>query len=134
MKKNKLIRALTLILALVMLVCAAPSGVVYAEYSDDVVQATPSLKAINVYADEAMTERIDDLSTLRAGVRYYYTLECEPGEMLKRVAIAAKEADDRSFVAPCDGEVSEIYPQEGELVAMGTPIMSISKPPFWLRR
>ncbi len=35
--------------------------------------------------------------------------------------------EDQYLVAPCDGEVSEIYPQEGELVAMGTPIMSISK-------
>ena len=35
--------------------------------------------------------------------------------------------EDQVLVAPCDGEVSEIYPQEGELVAMGTPIMTISK-------
>ena len=35
--------------------------------------------------------------------------------------------EDQVLVAPCDGEVSEIYPQEGELVAMGTPIMSIAK-------
>ena len=35
--------------------------------------------------------------------------------------------EDQYLIAPCDGEVSEIYPQEGELVAMGTPIMTISK-------
>lgn len=35
--------------------------------------------------------------------------------------------EDQVLLAPCDGEVSEIYPQEGELVAMGTPIMSIAK-------
>ena len=35
--------------------------------------------------------------------------------------------EDQFLIAPCDGEVSEIYPQEGELVAMGTPIMMISK-------
>lgn len=35
--------------------------------------------------------------------------------------------EDQFLIAPCDGEVSDIYPQEGELVAMGTPIMSISK-------
>jgi len=35
--------------------------------------------------------------------------------------------EDQVLVAPCDGEVSEIYPQEGELVATGTPIMSIAK-------
>ncbi|MBO4871521.1 MAG: efflux RND transporter periplasmic adaptor subunit [Muribaculaceae bacterium] len=35
--------------------------------------------------------------------------------------------EDQYLLAPCDGEVSEIYPQEGELVAMGTPVMTISK-------
>jgi HlyD family secretion protein len=35
--------------------------------------------------------------------------------------------EDQVLVAPCDGEVSEIYPHEGELVAMGTPIMTISR-------
>ena len=35
--------------------------------------------------------------------------------------------EDQYLIAPCDGEVSEIYPQEGELVGIGTPIMSISK-------
>ncbi len=35
--------------------------------------------------------------------------------------------EDQFLLAPCDGEVSEIYPHEGELVAMGAPIISISK-------
>ncbi len=35
--------------------------------------------------------------------------------------------EDQVLLAPCDGEVSEIYPHEGELVSLGTPIMSISK-------
>ena len=35
--------------------------------------------------------------------------------------------EDQILVATCDGEVSEIYPKEGELVIMGTPIMSISR-------
>lgn len=35
--------------------------------------------------------------------------------------------EDQYLIAPCDGEVSEIYPHEGELVALGTPVMSISK-------
>lgn len=35
--------------------------------------------------------------------------------------------EDQFLVAPCDGEVSDIFPQEGELVAMGTPIMGISR-------
>lgn len=35
--------------------------------------------------------------------------------------------EDQYLTAPCDGEVSEIYPQEGELVGTGTPIMSVLK-------
>ena len=35
--------------------------------------------------------------------------------------------EDQILLAPCDGEVSEIYPHEGELVGTGTPVMSISK-------
>ena len=35
--------------------------------------------------------------------------------------------DDQILLAPCDGEVSEIFPHEGELVALGTPIMTISR-------
>ena len=108
MKKNKLIRALTLVLSLVMLICSAPSPSVFAseEEVDPIFQTAPRLKAASVYADEALTEKIDDLSTLRAGVRYFYTLECEPGEALKSVALIAKEVDSRSFVAPCDGEAA----------------------------
>ncbi len=35
--------------------------------------------------------------------------------------------EDQFLLAPCDGEVSEIYPNEGELVSLGAPIISISK-------
>ncbi len=33
--------------------------------------------------------------------------------------------DDRYLTAPCDGEVDVIYPEPGELVAEGTPVMSL---------
>lgn len=35
--------------------------------------------------------------------------------------------EDQYLLAPCDGEVAQIYPQEGELVAMGAPIVSLAK-------
>ena len=35
--------------------------------------------------------------------------------------------EDQYLIAPCDGEVTQIYPQEGELVAMGAPLMSLAK-------
>lgn len=33
--------------------------------------------------------------------------------------------EDQYLVAPCDGEISEIYPNVGELVATGAPVMSV---------
>ena len=35
--------------------------------------------------------------------------------------------EDQYLVAPCDGEVTDIYPNVGELVGVGTPVMSILK-------
>lgn len=39
--------------------------------------------------------------------------------------------EDQVLVAPCDGEVTVIYPQESELVAIGAPIMTIQKDDCW---
>lgn len=33
--------------------------------------------------------------------------------------------EDQYLIAPCDGEISEIYPHVGELVATGAPVMSV---------
>lgn len=35
--------------------------------------------------------------------------------------------EDQYLIAPCDGEISSIYPHLGELVIMGSPIMTISQ-------
>ena len=35
--------------------------------------------------------------------------------------------DDQYLIAPCDGQIDVVYPHEGELVALGTPIMSLLK-------
>lgn len=35
--------------------------------------------------------------------------------------------EDQFLLAPCDGEISEIYPHLGELVAPGAPIMTVLK-------
>lgn len=41
------------------------------------------------------------------------------------VAAVQDILDDAYLTAPCDGTVDVIYPEPGELVAMGTPIMSL---------
>lgn len=40
--------------------------------------------------------------------------------------------EDQYLVAPCDGEISEIYPNVSELVATGAPIMSLQKDDHWV--
>lgn len=35
--------------------------------------------------------------------------------------------EDQYLVAPCDGQIDQIYPEEGELVALGTPLMNLLK-------
>ena len=35
--------------------------------------------------------------------------------------------EDQYLIAPCAGQIDQIYPQESELVAMGSPIMSLLK-------
>lgn len=35
--------------------------------------------------------------------------------------------EDQYLTAPCDGEVTDIYPHEGELVGTGTPIMNVMR-------
>lgn len=35
--------------------------------------------------------------------------------------------EDQYLTAPCDGEIADIFPNEGELVSTGTPIMNVLK-------
>lgn len=43
------------------------------------------------------------------------------------VGIVEAVLDDSYLIAPCDGTVDQVFPEEGELVAMGSPIMNILK-------
>ena len=40
--------------------------------------------------------------------------------------------EDQYLVAPCDGEITTIYPHVSELVATGAPIMSLQKDDHWV--
>ena len=35
--------------------------------------------------------------------------------------------EDQYLVAPCDGQIDQLYPEVGELVSLGTPLMSLLK-------
>ncbi len=39
--------------------------------------------------------------------------------------------EDQVLTAPCDGIITEIYPNESELVATGAPIMTLQKKDYW---
>ena len=39
---------------------------------------------------------------------------------------------DQYLIAPCAGQVTEIYPHVSELVATGAPIMSLQTPDQWM--
>ena len=39
--------------------------------------------------------------------------------------------EDQYLLAPCDGEITEIYPNVSELVATGAPIMTLQRDDFW---
>lgn len=48
------------------------------------------------------------------------------------VDMAKAVLEDSYLVAPCDGTVDEIYPEVGELVATGAPIINILKDDYWV--
>ncbi len=39
--------------------------------------------------------------------------------------------EDQYLVAPCDGEITVVYPQVSELIATGAPIMTLQKDDHW---
>ncbi|MDE6010607.1 MAG: biotin/lipoyl-binding protein [Muribaculaceae bacterium] len=39
--------------------------------------------------------------------------------------------EDQYLVAPCDGEITVVYPQVSELIATGAPIMTLQKKDHW---
>ncbi len=43
------------------------------------------------------------------------------------VGMVKSVLEDSYLIAPCDGTVDQIFPEQGELVAMGAPIMNILK-------
>lgn len=40
--------------------------------------------------------------------------------------------EDQYLVAPCDGEITDVYPNVSELVATGAPIMTLQKDDHWV--
>ncbi len=80
-----------------------------------------------------------DAATAQAdAARSQYEMALEGAQREDKVAAKAMEdaargsvmevqsiLEDQYLTAPCDGEISDIYPHVGELVGTGTPIMSV---------
>ena len=56
-------------------------------------------------------------------------------EMTKAALGAVQQVDalleDQYLIAPCDGRITAVYPNESELVALGAPIMSLQIDDYW---
>ena len=95
-------------------------GVVSAQKRDEVEAqykaASATVKAAKSQYDMAVAgAREEDKAAAQAQV-------ARVDGILKEVAAAEAE---RYLLAPCDGEVCELFPRVGELVGQGSPVMSI---------
>ena len=116
----------------------AQAGVDIAKKSYDRVQALYDKKVVSAQKrDEAEAQYKAAVATANAA-KQQYDLAMEGAQSQDRLAAQALVAQasgavsevesyihDRFLIAPCDGEVMEIYPQRSELLGTGSPVMSI---------
>jgi len=116
----------------------AQAGVDIAKKSYDRVQALYDKRVVPAQKrDEAEAQYKAAVATANAA-KQQYDLAVEGAQKEDRLAASALVAqasgavsevesyiNDRFLVAPCDGEVMEIYPKRSELVGTGSPVMSI---------
>ena len=105
-------------------------------YKEGVISAQKRDEAKAAYdaANSQLGAAKDQLSLARAGAQKE---DKQAAAAMVRVAgggVSSAKAvlEDSYLVAPCDGTVDEIYPEVGELVAMGAPIISILKDDYWV--
>ena len=116
----------------------AQAGVDIAKKSYDRVQALFDKKVVSAQKrDEAEAQYKAAVATTNAA-KQQYDLALEGAQTQDKLAAQALVAqasgavsevesyiNDRFLIAPCDGEVMEIYPKRSELVGTGSPVMSI---------
>ncbi|MDE6484913.1 MAG: efflux RND transporter periplasmic adaptor subunit [Duncaniella sp.] len=69
------------------------------------------------------------LSLVKEGAQKEDKVNAEAMVEVARGGVAQVESllEDQYLTAPCDGQIDQIYPEEGELVALGAPLMSLLK-------
>ncbi len=116
----------------------AQAGVDIAKKSFDRVQALYDKRVVPAQKrDEAEAQYKAAVATANAA-KQQYDLAVEGAQKEDRLAASALVAqasgavsevesyiNDRFLIAPCDGEVMEIYPKRSELLGTGSPVMSI---------
>ncbi|MDE7461337.1 MAG: efflux RND transporter periplasmic adaptor subunit [Paramuribaculum sp.] len=100
-------------------------------YKQDVVSAQKRDEAKAAY-DAAVAARqaaASQLSLAKAGAQSEDKQSAAAMVTAARGGVKEVESllEDQYLTAPCDGQIDQIYPEPGELVSLGAPIMSLLK-------
>ena len=100
-------------------------------YKQDVVSAQKRDEAKAAY-DAAVAARqaaASQLSLAKAGAQSEDKQSAAAMVTVARGGVKEVESllEDQYLTAPCDGQIDQIYPEPGELVSLGAPIMSLLK-------
>ncbi len=92
-------------------------------------QKRDEAKAANDAAVAAQQAAESQLSLARSGAQKEDKESAAALVTAARGGVAEVESllEDQYLTAPCDGQIDQIYPQPGELVSLGAPIMSLLK-------
>ena len=116
----------------------AQAGVDIAKKSYDRVQALYDKKVVSAQKRDGAEAQYKAAMATANAAKQQYDLAMEGAQSQDRLAAQALVAQasgavsevesyihDRFLIAPCDGEVMEIYPKRSELLGTGSPVMSI---------
>ena len=103
-------------------------GVVSEQKRDEAKAALDAATATVNTANAAMEAAESQLEMARNGAQAEDKAASRGMENAAQATVREVEAllEDEYLIAPCDGEIESIYPHLGELVIMGSPIMTIS--------
>lgn len=100
-------------------------------YKENVISAQKRDEAKAAYdaAVAAENSAKSQLSLARAGAQREDKQAAASMVGVAQGGIAEVESllEDQYLIAPCDGQIDEIYPEVGELVSLGAPIMNLLK-------
>lgn len=100
-------------------------------YKENVVSAQKRDEAKAAYDAAVAAENAakSQLSLARAGAQREDKAAAASMVNVAKSGIAEVESllEDQYLTAPCDGQIDQIYPEVGELVSLGAPLMSLLK-------